>query len=271
MVTRLEPVGHWWQVDLPELWHYRHLMLLLTRRDLRVKYAQTVIGVGWAVVQPVATMLFYGLFFGRIAKLPSDGLPYPIFYYSALLPWLYVSHVVGNATTVLYDHARLISRVYFPRVVMPMASVIGGLVDFAIAFVVLIGMMAWYRIWPSVWLPAVVAFIGLAVVTAAALGVWLSALNSRFRDVKWGLGFALQFWLLASPVVYPMTLVPEAWRPIYALNPMAVVIQGFRWSLTGHGFPGTTPIVVSVLAVVTLFATGLVFFRRTEMLMADRL
>lgn len=258
-------------LNLPELWQYRHLVRQLARRDLRVKYANTVIGVLWAVVQPLATMVFFGVFFGRLAKLPSDGLPYPVFYFSGLLPWLYVSHVVSNATTVLNDHAHLIGRLYFPRLVMPIASVLGGLVDFAIAFVFLLGMMAWYGLWPGVWVPAVAGFLGLGVLTAAALGIWLSALNARYRDVRYGLAFALQFWLLASPVVYPMTLVPERWRSLYALNPVAVVIQGFRWALTGHGFPGLTPILVSVGAVAVLAVTGLFYFRRTELDMADRL
>lgn len=268
---RIEPSREPWRLDLAEIWRYRHLALLLTWRDLRIRYKQTLLGAAWAILQPLSTMLFFGLFFGRLARLPSDGLPYPIFYYSALLPWLYVSHVVANGTSVLHEHARIIGRVYFPRIVLPVASVLGGLVDLGVAFIVLILMMFWYGLIPSMWLPAVVFFLVLAVLTATALSLWLSALNSRFRDVKYGLTFALQLWMFASPVVYPMTLVPEAWRPLYALNPMAVVIQGFRWALTGQGFPGATPIAVSTVCVIALLAGGLVFFRRTEAVMADLL
>jgi len=268
-VQRLEPARGWAPLDLGELWRYRHLALLLTRRDLTIRYKQTLLGAAWAIVQPVATMLFFGLFFGRLGRLPTDGLPYPIFYYSALLPWTYVSHVVSNATSVLNDHARIIGRVYFPRVVLPVASILGGLVDLAVAFTVLIALMLWYGLMPSAWLPAVLFFLGLAVLTAVGLGLWLSALNSRFRDIKYGLGFALQFWLFASPVVYPMSLVPARWRLLYALNPMAVVIQGFRWALTGHGFPGTVPIVVSIAGVTLLVVTGLFAFRKAEADMAD--
>jgi lipopolysaccharide transport system permease protein len=267
--TRIAPPSGLAFLNLPELWRYRHLVVLLARRDIRIKYRQTVLGVAWAIVQPVATMVFFALLFGRFARLPSDGLPYPLFYYSALLPWMYVSHAVTNGTSSLHEHARIIGRVYFPRLVLPIAPALAGLVDLGVAFTVLIVFMLWYGLWPAVTIPAVVFFVGLALLTAAAMSLWLSALNSRFRDVKFGLGFALQLWMFASPVVYPLSIVPEPWRPLYLLNPMAVVIQGFRWSLTGQGYPGHAAIAGMTVGIVLLLTGGVVFFRRAERHMAD--
>lgn len=267
--TRIEPAPGWVPLDLAEIWRYRRLTWLLVWRDLRIRYRQTVIGAGWAILQPMMAMAFFGLFFGKLARMPSDGLPYPVFYYSALLPWMYFTHAVTSATGSLLDHAGIVGRVYFPRIVLPLAPIVSGLVDLSVAFTVLIAMMLYYGLWPAVTAPAVVLFLALAVLTAASISLWLSALNARYRDVKYGLNFALQLWMFASPVVYPMTLVPEAWRPLYALNPMAVVIQGFRWSLTGQGYPGHVAVIVATLGVSLLLTGGVAFFRRSEVDMAD--
>jgi lipopolysaccharide transport system permease protein len=268
-VKRIGPAPRWPVLDLRELWAYRHLVLLLAHRDLRVRYRQTAIGAAWAVLQPVLTMVVFALLFGKLARLPSDGLPYPVFYYSGLLPWMFVSHAVTNGTTSLHEHSRILTRVYFPRLVLPLAPVLSGLVDLAVAFTVLIGLMLWYGLWPAVTVPAVLFFVGLAVLSAAAVGVLLAAANSRYRDVKFGLAFALQAWMFASPVVYPMSVVPEHWRTLYALNPMAVVIQGFRWSLTGHHYPGHLAVIAVTFGLVLMLASGALLFRHVERHMAD--
>ena len=218
-----------------ELWNYRELLYFFIWRDIKVRYKQTAIGAAWAVLQPLLTMLVFSLFFGRLAHIPSDGLPYPIFYYCALLPWMYYAAALQNATNTIVDNQRLITKVYFPRLILPLSSVLSGMVDFGISFLMLIVMMIYYGIRPTaavLWIPA---FLLLAVLTALGVGLWLSALNALYRDVKYVLPFLVQFWMFASPVAYPSSLVPEKWRWLYGLNPMAGVIEGFRWSLTGHG------------------------------------
>ncbi len=268
-VTRLEPAAGRRRLDLAEAWRSRHLVRMLVRRDLRIRYRQTALGAAWVILQPLTTMLFFVLFFGRLGRLPSDGLPYPIFYYSGLLPWLYFAHAVTTATASLNDHARIIGRVYFPRVVLPLAPIISGLMDLGVAGSLLGLLMLWYGIPPSTAAPAALAFVALAVASATGVSLWLSALSARYKDVRYALGFALQLGLFASPVVYPMTLVPEAWRPVYALNPMAVAVQGFRWSLTGEGFPGHVAVLISFSVVVLLVTGGLAFFRWAEADLAD--
>jgi len=268
--VRIEPPGRFLAPDLRETWNYRELLYFLLWRDVKVRYKQTVIGVAWVVLQPLLSMGVFTLFFGRLAKLPSDGLPYPLFYFAALAPWSYFATALSSATNVVVENQRVITRVYFPRLILPLASVFSGLVDFAIAFVVLVVMVVGYGLRPGaqvLWLPFLLL---LAVGTALAVGLWLSALNALYRDVRYVIPFVMQFWLLASPVAYPSSLVPEKWRWLYGLNPMAGVIEGFRWALTRHGQPPGVLLLASASAVAVLLVSGTMFFQRMEGVVADR-
>lgn len=268
-VVRIEARHGWLALDLRELWAYRELLYFFVWRDIKVRYKQTVIGAAWAVLQPVLTMIVFSLFFGKLARIPSQGLPYPIFYYCALLPWMYFSTAMQGATNIVVDQQRVITKIYFPRVVLPIASVLSGLLDFLISFAVFLVIMTYYRILPNravVWLPF---FMLLAVLTALGVGLWLSALNALYRDVRYVVPFLVQFWMFASPVAYPSSLVPEKWRPLYGLNPMAGVIEGFRWALTGHGQPPGILLAASSAAVVMLVFGGLVYYHAVEGTMAD--
>jgi lipopolysaccharide transport system permease protein len=257
------------ELRLREVWMYRELLYFFVWRDLKVRYKQTVIGVAWVVLQPLMSMGVFTIFFGRLAKLPSDGLPYPVFYFAALAPWTYFSTALTTTTNVVVDNQRVITKVYFPRLILPFSSVLSGLVDFGIAFVVLVAMVLGYGLGPGVqalWLPLLLL---LALATALGIGLWLSALNALYRDVKYVTPFLVQFWMLASPVAYPSSLVPTKWRWLYGLNPMAGVIEGFRWALTGHGQPPGELMLASAAAVVVLLIGGLVFFQRMEGTVAD--
>jgi lipopolysaccharide transport system permease protein len=268
-VVRIQARNTWLALDLGELWAYRELLYFFVWRDIKVRYKQTVIGAAWAILQPVLTMIVFSLFFGKLAKIPSQGLPYPIFYYSALLPWMYFATAMQGATNIVVENQRVITKIYFPRVVLPIASVLSGLVDFFISFGVFLIMMAYYRILPMasvIWLPA---FLLLAVLTALGVGLWLSALNALYRDVRYIVPFLVQFWMFASPVAYPSSLVPERWRWLYGLNPMAGVIEGFRWALTGHGQPPGILLAASSAAVVLLVFGGLIYYHAVEGTMAD--
>jgi lipopolysaccharide transport system permease protein len=259
----------WLALDLPELWAYRELLYFFVWRDIKVRYKQTVIGAAWAVLQPLMTMLVFSLFFGRLAKIPSQGLPYPIFYYCALLPWTYFQTATQTATNIVVDQQRVITKIYFPRVVLPISAVLSGLLDFAISFGVFLVMMVYYHMVPTravIWLPA---FTLLAILTALGVGLWLSALNALYRDVRYVVPFLVQFWMFASPVVYPSSLVSENWRWLYGLNPMAGVIEGFRWALTGHGQPPGILLAASSAAVVLLVFSGFVYYHAVEGTMAD--
>ena len=259
----------WLALDLAELWAYRELLYFFVWRDIKVRYKQTVIGAAWAVLQPLMTMLVFSLFFGRLAKIPSQGLPYPIFYYCALLPWTYFQTATQTATNIVVDQQRVITKIYFPRVVLPISAVLSGLLDFAISFGVFLVMMVYYHMVPTravIWLPA---FMLLADLTALGVGLWLSALNALYRDVRYVVPFLVQFWMFASPVVYPSSLVSEKWRWLYGLNPMAGVIEGFRWALTGHGQPPGILLAASSAAVVLLVFSGLVYYHAVEGTMAD--
>jgi lipopolysaccharide transport system permease protein len=268
-ITWIRPTSGWLELNLRELWEYRELLYFFVWRDLKVRYKQTVIGAGWAVIQPFFTMVVFSLFFGKLAKIPSDGLPYPVFYYSALLPWMYFANALTHATNTVVENQRVVTKVYFPKLILPIAAVASGLVDLAIAFTILIGMMAFYGMAPtaaSLWLPL---FVLLAVATALGMGLWLSALNAIYRDVRYAVPFLIQFWMFASPVVYPSSLVPERWRWLYGLNPMAGVIEGFRWALTGHGQSPGPLIAVSTGVVLILLIGGLIYFRKMEDTIAD--
>ena len=268
-VVRIEARRRWLALDLDELWAYRDLIYFFVWRDIKVRYKQTVIGAAWAILQPVLTMLVFSLFFGKLAKIPSQGLPYPIFYYSALLPWMYFATAMQGATNIVVENQRVITKIYFPRVVLPISSILSGLLDFAISFCVFLVLMAYYRRMPTsavIWLPA---FLLLAVLTALGVGLWLSALNALYRDVRYVVPFLVQFWLFASPVAYPSSLVPAKWRWLYGLNPMAGVIEGFRWALTGQGDPQGILIAVSSGAVLLLVLSGMVYYHAMEGTIAD--
>src|SRR3984893_8286009 len=268
-VVRIDARSGWLALDLAELWAYRELLYFFVWRDIKVRYKQTVIGAAWAILQPVMTMLVFSLFFGRLARIPSQGLPYPVFYYCALLPWMYFSTAMQGATNIVVDQQRVITKIYFPRVVLPIAAVLSGLLDFAISFVVFLAIMVYYRIVPTaaiVWLPG---FTLLAILTALGVGLWLSALNALYRDVRYVLPFLVQFWMFASPVAYASSLVPEKWRWLYGLNPMAGVLEGFRWALTGHGQPPGILLAASSAGVILLVFSGLVYYHAVEGTMAD--
>jgi lipopolysaccharide transport system permease protein len=255
--------------QLRELWNYRELLFFLIWRDVKIRYKQTAIGVVWVVIQPLLSMGVFTLFFGRLAKLPSDGLPYPVFYFAALVPWTYFATALQSTTNVVVDNQRVITKVYFPRLILPLASVLSGLVDFGIGFTVLIFVTLGFKIAPNqgvLWLPA---FTLLAVATALGVGLWLSALNALYRDVRYVMGFFVQFWMLASPVAYPSSLVPPRWRWLYGLNPMSGVIEGFRWGLTGHGQPTVPQLISSSLMVLAVLLGGVIFFQRMEGRIAD--
>jgi len=252
-----------------ELWDYRELLYFFVWRDIKVRYKQTAIGAAWAVLQPFLTMLVFSLFFGRLAHIPSQGLPYPIFYYSALLPWLYFAGALQNATNTIVENQRLITKVYFPRLVLPFSSVLSGLVDFGISFLMFVAMMFYYGIRPGWALLMLPVFLLLSVLTALGAGLWLSALNAIYRDVRYVVPFLVQFWMFASPVAYPSSLVPAKWRWLYGLNPMAGVIEGFRWSLTGHGDPPGGLMLVSAAVVVVVLLSGVAYFQKMETTVAD--
>jgi lipopolysaccharide transport system permease protein len=267
--VRIEPPRAWLELRLREVWLYRELLYFLVWRDVKVRYKQTAIGVAWVVLQPLMSMGVFTVFFGRLAKLPSDGLPYTVFYFAALAPWTYFSTSLTATTNVVVENQRVITKVYFPRLILPLSSVISGLVDFSIAFVVLVAMVFGYGLRPgpqAIWLPFLVL---LALSTALGVGLWLSALNALYRDVKYVTPFLVQFWMLASPVAYPSSLVPDKWRWLYGLNPMAGVIEGFRWSLTGHGQPPGALLLASAVAVAVLVIGGVMFFQRMEGTVAD--
>jgi lipopolysaccharide transport system permease protein len=270
IVTRIAPPRGLFHLRLAELWAYRELLYFFVWRDVKIRYKQTAIGVLWVVLQPLLTMLVFTLFFGRLAKLPSEGLPYPVFYFAALVPWMYFNYALQQATNVVVENQRMITKVYFPRLVLPFSSVLSGLVDFAIGFVVLIGVTLSYGMKPGAPAALLPLFLLLAILTALGVGLWLSALNALYRDVKYVIPFLLQFWMFASPVAYPSSLVPQRWRWLYGLNPMAGVIDGFRWALTGHGHAPTISLLVSSAAVLVILFGGLVFFQRMEGTVADR-
>jgi len=268
-VQRITPPAGWLNVDLREVWSYRELLYFFVWRDVKVRYKQTAIGALWAILQPFLTMLVFSLFFGRLAHIPSNGLPYPVFYYSALLAWIYFAGALQNATNTMVENQRVITKVYFPRLLLPLGAVTSGLVDFVFGFVVFLGMLVYYHIAPGPALLLMPVFLLLAVLTALGAGLWLSALNAIYRDVRYVVPFLIQFWMLASPVAYPSSLIPERWRWLYGLNPMAGVVEGFRWSLTGHGHPPSLMIAVSTAIVLLLLMGGVTYFRNMESTIAD--
>lgn len=267
--VRIEASHGWNALNLRELWEYRELLYVLTWRDIKVRYKQSALGAAWAVLQPLLTMLVFTVIFGRLARMPSDGIPYPVFVFAALLPWQLFALVLNRAGNSLVTNQQLITKVYFPRLFIPLSTVLGGLVDFAIAFVILVGMLVFYGIAPTAAILTVPLFLTLAVATSLAMGLWLSALNVRYRDVVHTLPFLTQFWFFATPITYPSSLVPESWRPLYGLNPMVGVVEGFRWALLGQRV-GVGPLVfVSAAVVIVLLVGGLWYFQRMERTFAD--
>jgi lipopolysaccharide transport system permease protein len=267
-VIRIRPSRGWVALNLRDLWEYRELLYFLTWRDIKVRYKQTALGASWAIIQPFMTMVAFSLFFGQLGKIPSDGLPYPIFAYTALLPWSFFAYALGQSSNSLVGSSNLISKIYFPRLVIPIASVLGGVVDFAIAFVVLLGMMVFYGVWPTSTIIVLPLLLVLALVTALGVGLWLAALNVEYRDVRYTIPFLTQFWLFATPVAYPSSLLAEPWRTLYGLNPMVGVVEGFRWALLGTTPPG--PLLgLSAAVSIALLVTGAFYFRRMERGFAD--
>jgi homopolymeric O-antigen transport system permease protein len=265
----IKPSRGWVPLRLKDLWDYRELLYFLVWRDIKIRYKQTVLGVAWAVIQPFFTMVVFSIFFGWLMKVPSDGLPYPIFAYCALLPWQLFASSLGASSNSLVANQNLITKVYFPRLVIPMAATLTGLLDFAIASVMLLGMMAFYHITPTSAVWALPVYVLLVVATALGVGTWLSALSVQYRDVRYTLPFLTQLWLFATPIVYPSSLVPEQWRTLYGLNPMVGVVEGFRWALLGAGNGPSPTLAVSVLAALALLLSGMYYFRRMERTFAD--
>jgi homopolymeric O-antigen transport system permease protein len=256
-------------LDLGAIWQYRELLYFLIWRDVKVRYKQTAIGIGWTILQPLMTMLLFTIVFGTFANIPSDGLPYPVFTYAALLPWTYFAQAFGRSGISLVGNANLISKVYFPRLMIPLAAALAPMVDFLFSFVILLGLMGWFGIAPTWGTLALPLFLLLAVMTSVAVGLWLAPLNVKYRDVGHTIPFLIQFWMYASPVAYPVSLVPEQWRLLYSLNPMAGVIEGFRWALLGQASPDFMVIAVSATMVTALLFGGMLYFQRMEETFAD--
>jgi len=274
-VTRIRPSGGWRAIDVRELWRYRELLWFMTLRDVRLRYKQTALGVAWAVIQPLFTMGVFAVFFGKLGKIPSDGKPYALFVLAALVPWQLFAYALTQSSNSLVAEQRLITKVYFPRLIVPMSSVLSGLVDFAVALGLLLALMAagpwlgWGRVAPTWAVLALPAFVLFAVLTALSLGLWLSALNVQYRDIRYTIPFLTQFWMFLTPIAYPASLVPPAYRPLYGINPMAGVVEGFRWALLGTDAPDWGMMAVSAAVVVALLAGGMLYFRRMEKTFAD--
>jgi lipopolysaccharide transport system permease protein len=267
-LTRIEPTKKWVPINLKELWEFRDLLYFFTWRDIKIRYKQTALGFMWAIIQPLMAMVIFTVFFGGLAKIPSDGIPYPIFAYTALLPWTLFAESITRSTNSMVTNAHIIKKVYFPRVALPISSVLSPLLDFAIAFIILIVLMVYYGIVPTlniVWLPA---FILLAVLTALGIGLWTSALNAMYRDFQYVVPFMVQMWMFASPIAYPASLVPSSYQLLYGLNPMTGVIEGFRWALLGANAPSAI-ILVSTFISIILVISGAFFFRRMQRTFAD--
>ena len=268
-LVRIQGSRSRWNLAWRELWQYRELVYFLTWRDIKVRYKQTVLGVAWAVVQPLFIALTLSLFLGKLAKVPSDGIPYVVFAYTAMVPWQLFAHALTEGGNSLVASDRLITKVYFPRLAIPMSAVLAGFVDFVIAFFVLIPFLALYRIVPTARVLTLPLFILLTALIGLGVGLWLSALNVQYRDVRYTIGFLVQLWFLATPVAYPTSVVPERWRAWYGLNPMVGVIDGFRWSLLGSGEAPGVLLTVSVVAMALILGSGLYYFRRMEATFAD--
>lgn len=266
---RIEPSKGWVSLKLKELWEYRELLYFLIWRDVKVRYKQTVLGVAWAVIQPFFTMVVFSLFFGRLAKIPSDDIPYPLFSFAALVPWTFFANGLNQSSNSLVGSANLIKKVYFPRLAIPIATVLSGVVDFILSFIMLIGLMYYFGFTPTInvfWLPL---FLLLALVTSLGVSLWFSALNVEFRDVRYIMPFLTQLWLFSTPIAYPSSLLSEPWRTIYGINPMVGVVEGFRWALLGTNTAPDSIIIISSCVAFLLLLSGSFYFRRMEKNFAD--
>jgi len=267
---RIAPSKGWVPLKLKDLWEYRELLYFLVWRDIKVRYKQTALGATWAIIQPFFTMVVFSIFFGHLAKVPSDGIPYPLFSFAALVPWTFFANGLSQSSNSLVGSGTLITKVYFPRLIIPLAAVFSGIVDFVLAFIVLLGMMVYYGLFPAtinvLWLPL---FLLLALTTSLGVGLWLSALNVEYRDVRYIVPFITQFWMLATPIGYPSSLLQQPWRTLYGLNPMVGVAEGFRWALLGTNTAPGPIIAVSSAAAILILVTGAFYFRRMEKTFAD--
>jgi len=268
-IIKIEPPKGWMSLNLRELWEYHELLYFLIWRDVKVRYKQTILGATWAVLQPILTMVIFSLFFGKLAGIPSDGIPYPIFSYTALVPWQFFANGVNQSSISIVGNADLIKKVYFPRLVIPISAVLAGVIDFVLAFIVLIGLMLFYGIvptWKIIFMPL---FLFLALITALGISLWLSAINAQFRDVRYAVPYLIQAWMFVTPIAYPSSLLNEPWKTIYGINPMAGVIEGFRWALLNANTAPESTIIVSTLVAIITFLGGAIYFRRLEALFAD--
>ncbi len=265
----IKPSKGWIQLDLKELFAYRELLYFLVWRDIKVRYKQTALGATWAILQPFLTMVVFSLFFGRLAGLPSEGVPYPIFSYAGLVPWSFFANGLTQSANSLVGSANLITKIYFPRLTIPISAVLSGIVDFCLAFLVLLGMMLFYGITPTKNIVFLPFFLLLALITSIGVGLWLSALNVKYRDVRYTVTFLVQLWLFATPIAYPSSLVPEQWLWLYSLNPMVSVVEGFRWALLDTQITLSVMIIVSSIAAIFMFISGAYYFKRMEDTFAD--
>jgi lipopolysaccharide transport system permease protein len=270
-VTRIRPTPGWKAINLKELWQFRELLWFLALRDIKVRYKQTALGVAWAILQPFLSMVLFTIFFGRLAGLEdrTGGIAYPVFTFCALVPWQFFSYALTQSSGSIVAEQRLLTKVYFPRLAIPLAPIASGLVDCGISFLLLLAMMAFYGVYPSAAVLLLPAFVLLAVLAALAVGLWLSALNAIYRDVRYTIPFLTQFWLFATPVAYPASLVPADWQWLYGLNPLVGVVEGFRWTLLGTAQPAWSAVLVSTAVVLLLLVGGLYYFRRMEKTFVD--
>jgi lipopolysaccharide transport system permease protein len=270
-VTVITGRSGWQFSSFREVWAFRELLWILTIRDIMVRYKQTAIGIVWAVLQPLLTMVVFSVIFGRLGKLPSDGLPYPVFVMTALLPWQLFARALTQGSASMVTLGGMMGKIYFPRLIAPLSSVLAGVVDFLIAFVILLSLMAWYGVWPNWAVILAPLFVVLALASALAVSLWLSAINAQYRDVQQAMPFLTQIWMFVTPVIYPTSMIPEAWKWIYGLNPMVSVIEGFRWTLLGAAPPDTLTLTLSCTSTLVLTVGGLIYFGRFEKDFVDRL
>lgn len=266
--VHIEPTNSWLSFRIKEMVLYRELLFFLTWRDIKIRYKQTILGFAWAVLQPFMTMVVFSIFFGQLGKIPSEGFPYPIFNFAGLLPWTFFEQSINTSTNSLVTNANMVTKVYFPRLFIPISSVLSGLVDFAVAFTVLIAMMIFYQITPTIGMLLLPLFLLLALITSLGVSLWMSALNVKYRDVRYIVPFLLRFWFFATPIAYPSNLLDEPWRTLYGLNPMVGVVEGFRWAMLGSN-PPQAMVFLSAFISVFLLVTGLIYFNRTEKTFAD--
>ena len=265
----IQPRKGLFQLDLASVWRHREMLYFLVWRDVIVRYKQTAIGASWVIIQPTITMIIFTLIFGNLAKIPSDGIPYPVFAFSALLPWSYFAQALARSSGSVVNSSSLVTKIYFPRLLIPLAASIAPVVDLLFSFIILLVLMAWFGIAPTWGLLALPLFLALAIMTALAVGLWASALNVKYRDVGSIIPFLVQVWMYASPIAYPLSMVPEKWRLIYSLNPMVAVIEGFRWAFLGKEIPNLQMMAVSAAVVLLLLFGGIVYFKRMEQTFAD--